>query len=400
MSTTPSTSSTTPPDLSTPANNKPRQRKLWLRGVGAVVVIGAIAGGAWYLLEGRWHESTDDAYVAGHIVPVSAQTPGTLVRVLVNNGDPVKAGQVLAEMDDSKAQLALASARASLVTSLRQLRGLHTQVTGAQAQLDAAVAAEKLAVQELQRRQRLAPTGAVSAEELSQARNALTRARAALASAREQFQGRQVLLGNTAVDDNPEVEVAASRLRAAWLDVQRTHIVAPVDGYVGKRNAELGQNVQAGQALMAVVPLHAVWVDANFKETQLRELRLGQPVTLHADLYGSDVSYRARITSLGLGTGSAFSLLPAQNATGNWIKIVQRVPVQVDFTDAQQLLQHPLRVGMSMSVDVDIHDKSGPVLATQPDKSGAQNTSVYAEQLKQADVVVREVIAANLPTRG
>ncbi|MEJ7138393.1 HlyD family efflux transporter periplasmic adaptor subunit [Amphibiibacter pelophylacis] len=391
-------STTSSPD--TPVSDKPRQRKLWLRGVGAVVVLGAIAAAAWYLLDGRWYESTDDAYVAGHIVPVSAQTPGTLVRVLVNNGDPVKAGQVLAEMDDSKAQLALASARAALVTSLRQLSGLHTQVSGAQAQLNAAVAAEKLAVQEVQRRERLAPSGAVSAEELSQARNALTRARAALASAREQFQGRQVLLGDAAVDSNPEVEVAAARLRAAWLDLQRTHIVAPVDGFVGKRNAELGQNVQAGQALMAVVPLQAVWVDANFKETQLRDLRLGQPVTLHADLYGSDVTYSARITSLGLGTGSAFSLLPAQNATGNWIKIVQRVPVQVDFTDVKQLQTHPLRVGMSMSVDVDIHDRKGPVLAAVPDQRGTQATSVYTDQLNQADAVVREVITANLPSHS
>jgi membrane fusion protein (multidrug efflux system) len=192
------------------------------------------------------------------------------------------------------------------------------------------------------------------------------------------------------------VQVAAARLRAAFLDDARATLVAPVDGYVAKRSVQVGQRVQPGAALMAVVPLHGVWVDANFKETQLTKMRLGQPVEIESDVYGGKVTYKGKVQSLGVGTGSAFSLLPAQNATGNWIKIVQRIPVRIVFDDPTQLDKHPLRLGMSLNVDVSLHDQSGQTLAQQSPTQPAFSTDVYKQQLAKADAAITQIVHANM----
>jgi membrane fusion protein (multidrug efflux system) len=192
------------------------------------------------------------------------------------------------------------------------------------------------------------------------------------------------------------VQAASARLRAAFLDDVRSTLIAPVDGYVAKRSVQLGQRVQPGAALMAVVPLHGVWVDANFKETQLTDMRIGQPVTIESDVYGGKVEYKGKVQSLGIGTGSAFSLLPAQNATGNWIKIVQRIPVRIVFTDPAQLGKHPLRLGMSLTVDVNLHDQSGPTLAQKSPAEPAFSTDVYRQQLAKADQVIAQIVHANM----
>jgi len=198
------------------------------------------------------------------------------------------------------------------------------------------------------------------------------------------------------VASHPDVQASAAKLRAAFLDDVRTTLVAPVDGYVAKRSVQVGQRVQPGAPLMAVVPLHGVWIDANFKETQLAKMRLGQPVEIDSDVYGGSVKYKGKVESLGVGTGSAFSLLPAQNATGNWIKIVQRIPVRVVFTDPQQLDQHPLRLGMSLKVDVNLHDQSGPTLAQQSPTQPAFSTDIYKQQLAKADVAIAQIIHDNM----
>ncbi len=235
----------------------------------------------------------------------------------------------------------------------------------------------------------------VSAEELAHAKAQLAAAQAALSGAREQTSRNRVLVDNSDIQNNPQVLAAAAQLRAALLGKQRTTLVAPTSGYVAKRNVQLGQRVAAGTPLLAIIPLDEVWVDANFKETQLRKLRLGQPVVLHSELYGKDVTFHGTLESLGLGTGSAFSLLPAQNASGNWIKIVQRIPTRIAL-DPKQLAAHPLRLGMSMSVDVDVHDQSGAVLPAAVAGKPVLSTSAYDRQLHDADALIEKTIRDNL----
>ena len=376
-----------------PANGKRKRALLILL---AVIVL---AGGAWlayYLLVARWHQHTDDAYVQGDIVSITPQTLGTVVAINAEDGMRVKAGQVLVQLDPNDAQVAYEQAAANLASTVRQVRGLYSSVDAAQADIAARQVAVQQARADVARRSGLVASGAVSAEELAHAKSQLQAAEAALSASRGQLSRNRALVDATTLAKQPQVQAAAAQLRQAYLGLQRVEIVAPIDGFVAKRSVQLGQRVQPGAALMAVIPLEQAWVDANFKETQLRNMRLGQPVTLTADVYGDEVVYTGKLASLGLGTGSAFSLLPAQNASGNWIKIVQRVPVRIEL-DARQLQAHPLRLGMSMSVDVDVHAQDGDVLpAALPSKS-LLATDAYAKQLHDADAVIEDIIVNNLP---
>jgi membrane fusion protein (multidrug efflux system) len=376
-----------------PANNR---RGLLLRLLLVVIVLAAIAWTAWYFIVGRWYESTDDAYINGNIVQITPRIAGTVVSITADDGDMVQQGEVLVKLDRSDADVGLQRAAANLANTVRRVRGLYSTVTGAKAQ----VAVEKVALQKAQddynRRRNLAKTGAISAEELAHARDALTAAQSALATSQQQLQTNQVLVDDTIVASHPDVKAAAAQYRAAYLDDVRTTMVAPVTGYVAKRTVQVGQRVQPGAALMAVVPLHQVWVDANFKETQLTQMRIGQPVELTSDVYGSSVKYHGKIESLGVGTGSAFSLLPAQNATGNWIKIVQRIPVRVVFTDPAQLDKNPLRIGMSMTTDVNLHDQNGPALAQSARTEPRFSTDVYKDQLADANAQIERIIHENM----
>ncbi|HEX5305475.1 MAG TPA: efflux RND transporter periplasmic adaptor subunit [Dyella sp.] len=380
----------------TPAQPGKNRRGLFLRLLGVVLVLAAIAWTAWYFLDGRWYESTDDAYISGNVVQITPQLPGTVVSIGADDGDRVRAGDVLVRLDKSNADVALAEAKAGLASTVRKVRGLYNSVTSAKADVAARQVAVAKARADYNRRQSLAKTGAISAEELAHARDALAAAESALTNAQQQFNTSKVLVDDTVVASHPEVQMAAAKLRAAYLDKLRTTIVAPVDGYVAKRSVQLGQRVAPGMAMMAVVPLNQVWVDANFKETQLTDMRIGQPVDITVDVYGGDVTFKGKVQSLGVGTGSAFSLLPAQNATGNWIKIVQRIPVRVVFTDPKQLEDHPLRIGLSTTVDVSLHDKSGPMLAQQPPSKPVLDTDVYDKQLAQADELIAKIIHANM----
>jgi membrane fusion protein (multidrug efflux system) len=376
-----------------PANNR---RGFLLRLLLVVIVLAAIAWTAWYFIVGRWYESTDDAYINGNIVQITPRIAGTVVSITADDGDMVQQGEVLVKLDRSDADVGLQRAAANLANTVRRVRGLYSTVTGAKAQ----VAVEKVALQKAQddynRRRNLAKTGAISAEELAHARDALTAAQSALATSQQQLQTNQVLVDDTIVASHPDVKAAAAQYRAAYLDDVRTTMVAPVTGYVAKRTVQVGQRVQPGAALMAVVPLHQVWVDANFKETQLTQMRIGQPVELTSDVYGSSVKYHGKIESLGVGTGSAFSLLPAQNATGNWIKIVQRIPVRVVFTDPAQLDKNPLRIGMSMTTDVNLHDQNGPALAQSARTEPRFSTDVYKDQLADANAQIERIIHENM----
>jgi membrane fusion protein, multidrug efflux system len=383
------------PAPAAPAPAKSR-RGFFLRLLVIVLVVVAIGWTAWYFLEGRWYADTDDAYVNGNVVQITPQIAGTVVSIGADDGDLVHAGDVLVKLDQADADVALAQAKANLANTVRKVRGLFNNVTGAQAN----VAMQKVAVDKARadynRRRDLAKSGAISAEELSHASDALIAAESTMTNTQQQFQNSKVLVDDTMVANHPDVQAAAAQLRAAYLDDVRTTLRAPVDGYVAKRSVQVGQRVQPGAALMAVVPLHQVWVDANFKETQLTHMRIGQPVEITSDVYGSSVKYHAKVQSLGVGTGSAFSLLPAQNATGNWIKIVQRIPVRIVFTDPKQIDEKPLRIGLSLDVDVNLHDQNGPMLAQQAPTQVAFSTDIYQQQLAKADQEIEQVIHANM----
>jgi membrane fusion protein (multidrug efflux system) len=384
------------PNAAAAAPQKNGKRKRALLIVATVVVVALVAWLLWYLLVARWHQDTDDAYVQGNVVSVTAQTAGTVVSIGADDGMKVTTGQVLVQLDPNDARVAYEQAVANLANTVRQVRGLYSAVDSGQADIAARQVAVRKAREDVNRRSGLVASGAVSAEELAHARNELTAAEAALSSSRGQLARNRALVDSTTLTRQPQVQAAAAQLRAAFLNLQRSAIVSPINGYIAKRSVQLGQRVQPGASLMAVIPLEQVWVDANFKETQLGKMRLNQPVELISDVYGSDVKYTGRLVSLGLGTGAAFSLLPAQNASGNWIKIVQRVPVRIAL-DPKQLAEHPLRLGMSMSVDVGIRDQDGPVLPVTTPAKAVLSTQAYAKQLADADALIDKVIRDNLP---
>ncbi|QMV73060.1 HlyD family efflux transporter periplasmic adaptor subunit [Comamonas piscis] len=383
-------------------------RKKWLlRLTGIVIVLGAAYGIYDWMVNSHFEE-TDNAYVQGNLVQIAPQTAGTVQSILADDTDYVKEGQALVRLDPADAKVAFEQAKANLAQAVRQVRTLYVnngsytaQIAQRQAEVSKAKNDLVRAQSDLKRRQALTGNGAVSKEELSHAQSqvdaaqaAVTASQAAVNTAREQLASNQSLTEGISVGDHPNVLAAAAKVREAYLAMQRNELVSPVSGVVGKRSVQVGQRVAPGTPLMTVVPMNQLWVEANFKENQLRNLRLGQPVKMTADLYGKKVEYNGTVEGLGVGTGSAFSLLPAQNATGNWIKVVQRVPVRIAL-DAQQVQAHPLRVGLSMLVDVDIQNQDGKLLADVPRKEPLVQTNVYDVQDEGADAVIAQVIASN-----
>ena len=378
-------------DQTTPTNNHARNRALLILGVVAV-----IAGLVWlthFLLVSRYHQTTDDAYISSDLVQITSEVPGTVIAVNVDDTQSVERGQVLAELDPADARVAINGAEAQLARAVRNVRGLFAQRDQLQAQIAQRVADLKRAQDDLDRRQGLLADGAVSGEELSHSRDALAVARAGLDAAHEQLNATEAQIQGTTIETHPQVLDAEAAVRNAALALHRTELRAPVSGVIAKRAVQLGQRVAAGSPLMALVPLNDVWVDANFKEAQLRTMRVGQPVSLRADLYGSDVVFHGRLAGMSAGSGSAFALLPAQNASGNWIKIVQRVPVSIAL-DPQELRAHPLRVGLSMTVDVDVHDTSGPVVSDQV-RNVPQPTQASAGDDPELQARIDRIVALN-----
>lgn len=379
-------------------NSKPKsgKRKFFLLLLLLLVILGAVGAYFYHTLYGRFHEGTDDAYVSGNVVQIMPQVTGTVVSITADDGDLVHEGQVLVKFDPSDTEVALQSAEANLAKTVRQVRGLYSNVDSYKAQVASRKVELERARSDYKRRQDLARGGAISQEELSHARDTLNAAENALTSAEQQLSTSRALVDDTVIASHPDVKAAAAQLRQAYLNNARSTIIAPVTGYVAQRSVQVGSRVQPGTALMAVVPLDQIWIDANFKETQLSDMRIGQPVEIHSDLYGEDVKYHGTVESLGAGTGSAFSLLPAQNASGNWIKIVQRLPVRIRL-DQDALEKHPLRIGLSMNVDVDLHDLDGPVLAQKPLAQPRYATDVYTRQLEDADRLIERLIHENGP---
>ncbi|AHF66690.1 MULTISPECIES: HlyD family secretion protein [Pseudomonas] len=388
------TAATEKPSASSPEDANPGKRTFMLLVLALIVILGGAAVWAWHEFYGRWSESTDDAYVNGNVVEITPLTTGTVISIGADDGDLVREGQVLIKFDPSDAEVSLQSAEANLAKVVRQVRGLYSNVDGMKAQLAAQRAEVQKAQDNYNRRRSLAASGAISQEELSHAKDDLTSAQSSLSNVQQQLASSVALVDDTVVSSHPDVKAAAAQLRQAYLADARTTVVSPVTGYVAKRTVQLGQRIQPGTATMAVIPLDQLWIDANFKETQLGNMRIGQPVEITSDLYGSHVKYSGTIDSLGAGTGSAFALLPAQNATGNWIKIVQRVPVRIHI-NPDELANNPLRIGLSTTVDVNLHDQSGPVLAQQPPKKASFSTNIYAEQLADADAMIARLIHDN-----
>ncbi len=382
-------------DVKSPSPPPAKSKRPWLLYLlGATCLLAAILWGGWYGVYGRWYATTDNAYVQGDVVQITPQFHGTVVSITADDGELVFAGDPLVMLDPSDSQLALDTAEAQLANVVRKVRGLYSALEGAKAESAVRQATLDKARADYQRRRSLAISGAISKEEIAHANNAFLEAKSALEAIEQQYQRNLSLVDNTNLASHPELLAAMAALRVAFLDRSRTTIIAPVTGYVAKRKVQLGQRVQPGEALMAVVPLDKVWVEANFTEAQLRDIRIDQPVEVYADVYGKTVRYNGRVQNLGVGTGAAFALLPAQNATGNWIKIVQRVPVRIALTQPEQLISHPLRIGLSMQVDVDLHNRNGALLAPRsPEPLLA--TDVYLDQLSQSDALIRQIVKAN-----
>jgi membrane fusion protein (multidrug efflux system) len=375
--------------------NGKRNRMLLLVTLGIVVI--AIGYGLYWGTVLRWRESTDDAYVNGNIVQITPQIAGTVVGIHADDTQFVTAGQTLVRLDPADAKVALDEAEAHLALTVRSVRGEFA--TSAQLAAAQGVRQSDLdtAEKDLARRERLAGSGAISGEELQHAREAVAAAKSALQAAQQQFAADRARIDNTQIEDHPEVQAAASAVHSAFLTVARTTLPAPVAGIIAHRNVQLGQRVGPGSVLMAVVPLNQVWVDANFKELQIGNIRVGQPATLTADLYGGSVEYHGTVVGFSAGTGASFALLPAQNATGNWIKVVQRLPVRI-VLDPKDLAAHPLQVGLSMRVKVSTVERNGARLPQSAANAPTYATSVFDDADRQADARVEAIIAANLPT--
>lgn len=379
----------------TPQRNKKRQRKSALIFLTLLFIIIGVGWVVYWYLVLRHYESTDNAYVAGNQVQIQSQVSGSVMTVNVDNTDFVTSGTVLVELDPRDAELTLDKAKTELANSVRQTRQHMVNSRQLQANIDVKRSELNRLQNDLKRREVLGSSHVIGKEELQHAREAVVSAKAALDMAIEQYNANQAIVLNTAIEKQPAVEQAATQVRNAWLTLQRTKIVSPVDGYVSRRSVQVGSQITPSTPLMAIVPSNGMWIDANFKETQLADMRIGQPAKVTTDFYGKDIVFNGTVVGLDMGTGSAFSLLPAQNASGNWIKVVQRLPVRIAL-DETQLEEHPLRIGLSTEVTVDTLDKNGKVLSKGMRATPAYHTAALAVDMSPADKIVTEIINNNL----
>lgn len=400
------------PENSLPVNGNQTKRKKWMMALAGIFAIAAILYAAYWYVMGRNYEYSDDAYVAANIVQITPQVAGTVVAITVNETDFVKAGEVLVRLDSTNAGIALQDAQEQLAQTVREVRTLYaanssltSTLAQHRAELEQARAELLNAQADFKRRESLLATGAVSQEDVQHAQTALEAAlnhvaasTAALNTAKEQLLGNEALTSGISVTNHPRVRAAATRVKQAYLDLKRGSILSPVDGYVGKRNVQLGQRVAIGAPLLTIIPLREIWVDANYKEAQLRQIRIGQSVALTSDVYGSKVDYHGHVSGVGSGTGAAFALLPAQNATGNWIKVVQRVPVRIAL-DEKEVAAHPLRVGMSMEATVDLASPGKSALADEATPRNENQTNVYSGDDHAIQTMIDKIIAGNLGER-
>ena len=381
-------------DTPTSLNNKSQQRKKELSIFILLLLLIAIGSAAYWFFFIKGFEETEDAYVSGNQVMVSAQVAGNISKINVDNMDPVQAGDVLLELDDTNAKLSFEQAKSNLANAVRQVSQLNYTVK----QLKSAVRANEITLAQAQgnlnRRVQLVKDGAIDKESFQHAKEAVELAKANLTTSQNQLEANQALLLDGPLSEQPQIQSAVSNFKQAWLNLERTKIRSPIKGYVARRNAQVGQAVSVGGALMAVVTTDQMWLDANFKETQLTHMRIGQPVKIHFDLYGKDKTFDGKVVGIEMGTGSAFSLLPTQNATGNWIKVVQRVPVRIQL-DPQQLAENPLRIGLSATVKVNVTDSQGETLRDQAPATTLYSTNVLQYDESAVNNLIESIIRDN-----
>jgi membrane fusion protein (multidrug efflux system) len=378
----------------TPAPNQTKRRALLL-GITAAFVLAGLGYGAYYMLVLSKRVETDNAYVGGNLVNLSSQVAGSVVEIRADETQLVQAGAEIVKLDPADAEVALAQAEARLGTAVRQQRERYSNVDQYNAVVAQRRVALKTAEEDLARRAPLAADHVVSGEDVAHARRAVDEARAALEVAARQLAAARVAVAGVAPAQHPNVLAAKADYLSAWLAARRNAIVAPVTGYVAKRSVQVGSRITPGAPLLSIVPLDQLWIDANFKESELRDIRVGQAAKIEADIYGSKVEFHGKVVGLAAGTGSAFSLLPAQNATGNWIKVVQRVPVRISL-DPKELAAHPLRVGLSATVDIDVTNKGGSALGTVATPAPAYATTVLGQPLQQAQAATAAIVKKNL----
>lgn len=370
------------------------KRKQWLLIFLMVIVIAAMASAAWWYFNSRNVQSTDDAYVMGNQVTISSQVNGSVVSVNYTNTDLVQQGDILVNLDDTDANLSFKKAKNNLAETVRKTKQIYI----ADAQYNANIAQAKIAYQQAQadyqRRSQLMGAGAFSKEDLQHARNAVSSSKAALDVAIQEYRGNRILIQNSTLEQQPAILLAVEQMREAWLALQRTKIRSPVTGYVAQRNVQVGETLSAGQALLSIVPADQLWIDANFKETQLSGVRIGQKVSVVSDLYGSKVVFDGVVEGINMGTGGAFSVLPAQNATGNWIKVVQRLPVRIAL-DAQQIKAYPLRIGLSTTVTLREINTNGQALSTTQRQKPAYQSQALVLDTASIDTEIQDIIKAN-----
>lgn len=376
-----------------PAN--PAQRRKVLAGITASFIAVGAAYAAYYALVLSKYQETDNAYVGGNLVTLSSQVTGNVEAIRADETQLVQAGAEIVKLDPADAEVALRQAEAKLGATVRQERQRYSDV----GQYEALVAQRRLALknaeEDLARRKPLAADHTVSGEDVEHARQAVANAKAAIAVAEKQAEATRAGVSGVPLAEHPAVQAARADYIAAWLAARRNAILAPVSGYVAKRSVQVGAHVTPGTALLSIVPLDQLWVDANFKESELRDIRVGQPVEIEADLYGSKVAYHGKVMGMSAGTGSAFSLLPAQNASGNWIKVVQRVPVRIEL-DPKELAAHPLRIGLSTTVKVDISKTDGAMLGAPMPQAPVYATRVLNQPLAQANSAAEGIVSRNL----
>lgn len=392
--------------MTTEPKSASKRKRLLITAALIFIIIG-VCYAIWWVLVASHYESTDDAYVHGNLVQVTSQIAGTVVGIDADDTEHVKKGQTLVKLDPTDTRVALKQAEAALAQAVRHTRtvfvqndALKSDIAMRQANIETAKVDLARAKSDLRRRQTLAKSGGVSGEEILHAQTAekaaesgLAQARAALAVAKARLETNQALTAGTTIAEHPDVKQAASHLRSAWLANARTQLPAPVDGMVAERSVQVGQRVAPGTPLMTIVPLKQVWVEANFKEGQLADMKPGQKVTMTSDLYGDDVVYHGVVQGIAAGTGSAFALLPAQNASGNWIKVVQRVPVRISL-DPKELEQHPLRVGLSMTVDVDLASQDKKTLRAV--RASTLETNVFQVNKDGMNALIDKIIKDNM----
>jgi len=377
-----------------PPAKKKKTRKIALLFLAVLFIVIGVAYLVYWFMVLRHYQDTDDAYVAGNQAQVMAQVSGSVNKVWFDNTDYVKKGDVLVTLDKTDAQQAFEKAQTALATTVRQTHQLIINGKQYQATIDLQKTALEQAQSDLKRREPLGAANLIGREDLQHARDAVATAKAQLDVATQQYNANQAMILNTSLENQPAVKQSAAELRDAWLALARTEVVSPVDGYVSRRSVQVGSQISSTTPLLAIVPANNLWVDANFKETQLAGVRIGQSATVVSDIYGDDVVYHGKVVGLDMGTGSAFSLLPAQNATGNWIKVVQRLPVRIEL-DPKEVAQHPLRIGLSTLVTVDTTNTDGGVLATSVRSAPAYETNALALDLAPADKMIAEIIRAN-----